>query len=100
MSSNPIVLALATQRLTQLVVEDEITAPVRTKISQWAAGAPENSLKERIDFAINCPACTSIYAGAAVLLADRTAVGRVLLRVLALSQTALYGKAAVEKLEQ
>lgn len=91
-------LALATQRLTQLVVEDEITTPIRRKVSEWARGAEEFSFKERVDFALNCHACASVYAGAAVLLADRTAVGRMLVRVLALSQSSLYGKAAVERL--
>jgi len=97
--SNPIVLALATQRLTQLVVEDEITKPLRIAVSRWAAGAEEFSFRERVDFALNCGACASVYAGAAVLLADRFPAGRVLVRVLSASAAALAMKAAVEKLE-
>lgn len=97
--SNPVVLALATHRLTQLVVEDEISAPIRIKIAEWAAGHEEFSFRERVDFAINCPACTSVYAGAAVLTMDRFAVGRVLVRVLAASQSALLIKAGLDKLE-
>lgn len=97
--SNPIVLALATQRLTQLVVDDEITAPLRGAVSRWAEGHEEYSFRERVDFALNCPACASVYAGAAVLLADRIPAGRALLRVLAASAAALAAKAVVTKLE-
>lgn len=97
--SNPVVLALATHRLTQLVVEDEITQPVREAVSRWAAGAPEYSFRERVDFALNCGACASVYAGAAILLADRVPVGRALIRVLAASQSALGIKAVLNKLE-
>lgn len=97
--SNPVVLALATQRLTQLVVEDEITRPVREAVSRWAAGHEEYSFRERVDFALNCGACASVYAGAAVLLADRIPAGRVLIRVLAASATALGIKAVLDKLE-
>jgi hypothetical protein len=97
--SNPVVLVLATQRLTQLVVEDEITAPLRGVVSRWAQGWEEGSFRERIDFALNCGACTSVYAGAAVLLADKHPIGRALVRVLAASAASLAFKAAVDKLE-
>jgi hypothetical protein len=93
------VLVLATQRLTQLVVEDDISRPLRIAVSRWAEGHDEFSFRERVDFALNCGACASVYAGAAVLLADRIPAGRVLLRVLAASAAALAAKAVVEKLE-
>jgi len=94
------VLALATQRLTQLVVEDDITRPLRIAVSKWAKGHGEFSFRERVDFALNCGACASVYAGAAVLLADRLPAGRFLLRVMAVSGAALAAKAAIEKLER
>jgi hypothetical protein len=94
------VLVLATQRLTQLVVEDDITRPLRIAVSRWAQGHDEFSFRERVDFALNCGACASVYAGAAVLLADRFTVGRALLRVLSASAAALAAKAVVEKLER
>jgi hypothetical protein len=94
------VLVLATQRLTQLVVEDDITRPLRIAVSRWAKGHEEFSFRERVDFALNCGACASVYAGAAVLLADRSRAGRVLLRVLAASGAALATKAVIEKLER
>ncbi len=92
-------LALATHRLTQLVVEDEITRPVRTAVDDWARGAPELSLKERIDFAINCGACTSIYASAIVLGLSKFRAGRWVNKVLAGSAVALGWMAVKEKLE-
>lgn len=97
--SNPLVLALATHRLTQLVVEDEITEPIRIAVSHWAEGWEEYSFRERVDFALNCGACASVYAGALVLAMDQLAVGRVLIRVLAASQSALVIKAGIKKLE-
>ena len=98
--SNPLVLALATQRLTQLVVEDDITKPLRIAVSKWAQGHEEFSFRERVDFALNCGACASVYAGAAVLLADKHPAGRALLRVLAASAAALIVKSAADKLER
>jgi hypothetical protein len=53
--------ALATYRLTRLVTEDELTAPLRDRI--WETHPPESS---RLGYLISCPHCTSIYAGAAV----------------------------------
>lgn len=93
-------LVLATQRLTQLVVEDDITKPLRIAVSNWAAGAEDFSFRERVDFALNCGACASIYAGAAVLLASRFPAGRALVRVLSASAAALAIKSAVERLER
>lgn len=93
-------LVLATQRLTQLVVEDDITRPLRIAVSRWAEGHEEFSFRERVDFAFNCGACASIYAGAAVLLADRFPAGRALVRMLSASAAALAAKAVVEKLER
>lgn len=96
---NPIVLALATHRLTQLAVEDEITRPVRLAVEKWARGAEEFSFRERVDFALNCPACSSIYAGAIVLGLQTFPAGRWAVRVLAASAAALGWKAVLDKLE-
>lgn len=93
-------LALATQRLTQLIVEDDITAPLRIAVSRWAEGHEEFSFRERVDYALNCGACASVYAGAAVLLADRFSAGRFLLRVLAASGAALATKAVIKRLDE
>lgn len=93
-------LSLATARLTQLVVEDEITRPVRIAVENLAEGAPEFSWRERLDTVVNCGACSSVWAGAAVLIAEQTGVGRFLVRVLALSQAALGARALIDKLEE
>lgn len=115
------VLGLAAARLTQLVVEDEITRPIREAVQR-------RSIKEfqpvrdgrlvveplgkheipqpvqpwdAIDTLINCPACTSVWTGAGVLTAEQAGpVGRFLVRVLALSQAALAVQAVIERIER
>lgn len=69
------------------------------RVAQWAQGHEEFSFRERVDFALNCGACASVYAGAVVLALDQFAAGRVLVRVLAASQSALLVKAGITKLE-
>jgi hypothetical protein len=86
-----LILSLATARLTQLVVDDAITEPVRE-----AAGARW----PLVDEAINCHACTSIWAGGGVLTAEQFGVGRFLVRVLALSQAALAVKSIIERIDR
>jgi uncharacterized protein DUF1360 len=97
---NAIVEILATWRLARLVAEDEITRPFRVKVEKWAAGAPEFSLRERVETGINCPACMSVWAGAGVLIATRSRVGRFLVGVLAASGAALTVEAAIQRLER
>jgi hypothetical protein len=86
-----LILALATARLTQLVVDDTITEPVRESV-----GAKFPVLDE----IVNCHACTSVWAGAGILVAEQTGVGRFLVRVLALSQAALAVKAVIERIDR
>jgi hypothetical protein len=95
-----LILSLATARLTQLIVDDEITQPIRDRVDSWGENAPQNSLPERVDTAINCHACTSTWAGAGILVAEQTGVGRFLVRVLALSQAALAIKAVIERIDR
>jgi|SRR6478735_3380216 hypothetical protein len=87
----------AVQRLTQLVTQDEITRPLRMKVDKWAGEAPEFSLKERAAYMIECPACTSIWAAAVVAGLSRFRLGRVAVRILALSGLALLADAVVER---
>lgn len=49
--------ALAVHRLTRLVTEDEVTAPLRDRITN---AAPEG----RLAYLVSCPWCVSIYAAA------------------------------------
>ncbi len=86
---NPIVTALAIQRLTQVVVKDEISAPVRDRIMDWAKDAAYGSPKERIAYLVGCGACTSIWSSAAVLGLNRFPLGRLAVKVLAGSSIAL-----------
>ena len=94
---SPFVQVFAAQRLTQLITQDEITRPLRMKVDAWAGDAPEFSVKERAAYMVECPACTSVWAGAVVVLASRFRVGRVFNWVLALSGAALLTDAVVER---
>ena len=60
--------ALATYRLTRLVVEDEVTRPVRERV--WATRPPHES---RLGYLLTCPYCTSVWVGLGVTLARRFA---------------------------
>jgi Protein of unknown function (DUF1360) len=97
---NPVVVVLATKRLTQLIVEDELTRPVREAIDHWAKGAAEFSFRDRVATLAMCPACMSVWAGGAILLAGRHPVGRALSGVLAASGAALLLEAIVGRLER
>lgn len=94
----PLILALASARLTQLVVDDTITEPVRAAVQ---GKAQESAAWAQVDEAVNCHACTSIWAGAGVLTAEHAGpVGRFLVRVLALSQAALAVKSLIERIDR
>jgi hypothetical protein len=97
---NPVTLALATQRLTQLITEDELMRPVREGITHWAAGAKEFTFKDRVAVLIGCPACMSVWAAAAILAASRFRIGQPLVRILAGSGVALLLTAAKERLDR
>lgn len=104
------VLGLAAARLTQLAVDDELTEPVRDRIqlaSEQAVYAPPPARNLRatalnkLDTAINCHACTSVWAGGGVVLASKAGpMGRFLVRALALSQAALAVKAVIERIDR
>lgn len=82
-------VGLAVHRLTRLVTEDEIMRPAREKISGWAFGAPEFSLKERINTLIGCQRCVSVWAAAAVIALEALPPGRILTSVLAASDVSI-----------
>lgn len=98
---NPVTLTLATQRLTQLITEDEITRGIREKVGAWSNEAPEYSLRERIGYAVDCPACVSVWAGAAVLgLTYAGAPGRLVVKILAASGAALLADAVRNRITE
>jgi hypothetical protein len=97
---NPVVTVLATKRLTQLIVDDELTAPWRDRIIEWSDRHPEGSWRDRLGYLVSCPACTSVWAGAGILLVTRHPIGRMLARVLAVSGGALLLEAIIGRLER
>ena len=100
-----IVRGLAVARLTQLVVEDEITQPIRDRVHKAYEETPDGSLTEgvwdKVDTAINCGACTSVWAAGGVLTAEAAGpVGRFLVKVLALSQAALTIRSVIDRIDR
>lgn len=95
-----IITVLAIRRLTQLVVQDELTSPVRDRIMEWAKDAPTGSPKERISYLVGCGACASVWASAVILLLNRHRTGRVLNTVLAGSGAVLIMDAFVKFMEE
>lgn len=59
---------LATERLTRLVVDDELTAPIREYV--WKNHPPEET---KIGYFLTCPFCASIWAGGVAVLARTVA---------------------------
>jgi len=108
------ILGLAAARLTRLVVEDEITEPIRQRIQRRAVADVEvgtgplgsnllvpHAFWDKVDTAVNCHACTSVWAGGGVLAAESAGpVGRFLVRALALSQSALLVKAVIDRIDR
>lgn len=110
-----LITALATARLTQLVVDDEIMQPVRDTVGKHSVSRVEqvktsfgvtmpHPIRQpfwaKVDEAINCHACTSVWAGAGILVAEQIPFGRFLVRVLALSQAALAVKSVIERIDR
>jgi Protein of unknown function (DUF1360) len=56
--------ALATFRLTRLLVEDEITSPIRKAV--WKRYDPSDS---KLGYLFTCPWCVSIWVGAGIVAA-------------------------------
>jgi len=55
--TNLVIDVLATRRITRLLVEDEITRPLREKIGRYHAKA---------GYLVTCPYCVSVWAGGVV----------------------------------
>jgi hypothetical protein len=56
--------ALAVHRLTRLAVADEITRPLRERITRWAEGTAERRAAPSLGYFASCPWCVSIYVAA------------------------------------
>lgn len=57
----------ATARITRLAVDDEITRPARELVEELTG--PDS----RLTYLVNCPACTSVWAGVVVQVLPRWA---------------------------
>lgn len=61
--------ALATFRLTRLVVDDEITQPLRDRV--FARHDPDEG--SRVGYLISCPFCSAVWLAAGVVAARAVA---------------------------
>lgn len=95
-----IVEALATRRLTQLVVEDEITRPARELVTNWADRHRTGTMPDRIGYLVDCPACASVWCAGVVMVLRRFRAGRWVIGVLALSGAALVVQAVTASQEE
>jgi hypothetical protein len=97
---NQALVGLATARLTAVVVEDEVMAPVRNAIQRWGADAELYSVRERLTTLSGCTRCVSVYAAAAVVAASRVRVLRPVVAALAASEAAILLYATIERLDR
>ena len=81
---NAAAAALATRRLTTVVVEDEIAREVREGV--WQKFPPETT---KIGYLLTCRKCSSVWAGATVFALSRFRVTRWIVAALALSEVSL-----------
>lgn len=63
--------ALATYRLTRLIVQDEITVEMRAAAIQQIQKLP-TPLANKLAYLLTCPWCVSIYAAAILFLLRKT----------------------------
>lgn len=69
-----ILLALACNRWTRLVVADELLRPFREKVRDWAddgrprysADGTRDDWRGKVDYLVTCPHCVGVYAAAGV----------------------------------
>lgn len=82
--------ALAVHRLTRLAVEDEVTRPLRERITRWAEGTAERRAAPSVSYFVTCPWCVSVWvaAGWAALTVTAPAVAAPAGAVLAWSSAA------------
>lgn len=81
------VSALATYRLTKLVVDDKITEDLREKVFE-RYGDPSVS---KVSYLVQCPWCVSVYAGVLVSLSRMIAPGAAKLLLESLAFSAVTG---------
>jgi hypothetical protein len=99
------ILGLAAARLTRLVVDDSIFEQQRDRLREISENEEYPGWRwtvlDKVDTAVNCHSCTSVWAGGGVLAAESAGpVGRFLVRALALSQSALLVKAVIDRIDR
>lgn len=63
--------ALATYRLTRLIYQDEITAPMRAKAFQQVQKLPK-PVADKLAYLLTCPWCISVYAATVLIVLRKT----------------------------
>lgn len=90
---------LAIARLTMLITDDEVSAPLRDAAIRLDDRF-HNAFTDKLLYFVTCRRCVSVWAAAAVLLADRVPGGRFAVQALAGSQAALIALALNERIER
>jgi len=66
--------ALATYRLTRLIVEDEITAPIRDRVRHAAMRSVDSpGVAAKVNTLLSCPWCVGWWVSCGVVVARRVA---------------------------
>jgi hypothetical protein len=68
-----VVGALAVARLTRLITEDELTQPLRQRITGWAEGTAQRRARPAVGYLVTCPWCVSPYLALGWLALTATA---------------------------
>lgn len=67
-----LIAALATYRLTKLVIDDEVVAELRQAAYDKISGLPPGTLRNKLEYFLGCPWCVSIWAAASLYILSRT----------------------------
>ena len=87
-----LVRVAAAHRLTNLIIDDEITRPIREKIMDKTANY-------WVIYLLTCPKCMSIWSAGAIIVLSRSSLGRGLLNTLAISDAVILAETLLEKLK-
>lgn len=72
-TTDAVIDALATYRLTKLVIDDYITQDLRDKAFAELAKLENNKLARKAEYLLTCPWCVSIWAAGFLVLLRLTA---------------------------
>lgn len=89
-ATNAATTALATYRLTKLVIDDEITLELRMKAYQEIDKLPPK-LSNKLAYFLSCPWCVSIWAAGFLILLKKVAPNLHELLTTILSASAVTG---------